>query len=113
MVLDVIRRNTKEVEIMGRWDEREKAFDGDTPEEIMDDFEVAKWEVSSYRYKKEQFKIGLDLISEGKRIDEQLDFWESKLGKLCRENYQLLKSKGKDVDEIMDFFSEKTKEKLK
>ena len=32
---------------MGRWDEREKAFDGDTPEEIMDDFEVAKWEVSS------------------------------------------------------------------
>ena len=98
---------------MGRWDEREKAFDGDTPEEIMDDFEVAKWEVSSYRYKKEQFKIGLDLISEGKRIDEQFDFWESKLGKLCRENYQLLKSKGKDVDEIMDFFSEKTKDKLK
>ena len=98
---------------MGRWDEREKAFDGDTPEEIMDDFEVAKWEVSSYRYKKEQFKIGLDLISEGKRIDEQFDFWESKLGKLCRENYQLLKSKGKNVDEIMDFFSEKTKENLK
>ena len=55
----------------------------------------------------------MDLISEGKRIDEQLDFWESKLGKLCRENYQLLKSKGKDVDEIMDFFSEKTKDKLK
>ena len=98
---------------MGRWDEREKAFDVDTPEEIMDDFEVAKWEVSSYRYKKEQYKIGLDLISEGKRIDEQFDFWESKLGKLCRENYQLLKSKGKDVDEIMDFFSEKTKDKLK
>ena len=98
---------------MGRWDEREKAFDGDTPEELMDDFEVAKWEVSSYRYKKEQFKIGLDLISEGKRIDEQLDFWELRLEKLCRENYQLLKSKGKDVDEIMDFFSEKTKEKLK
>ena len=41
---------------MGRWDEREKAFDGDTPEEIMDDFEVAKWEVSSYRYKKEHFQ---------------------------------------------------------
>ena len=98
---------------MGRWDEREKAFDGDTPEEIMDDFEVAKWEVSSYRYKKEQFKIGLDLISEGKRIDSELDFWESRLEKLCRENYKLLKSKGKDVDEIMDFFSEKTKEKLK
>ena len=98
---------------MGRWDEREKAFDGDTPEEIMDDFEVAKWEVSSYRYKKEQFKIGLDLISEGKRIDERLDFWESRLEKICRENYKLLKSKGKNVDEIMDFFSEKTKEKLK
>ena len=98
---------------MGRWDEREKAFDVDTPEEIMDDFEVAKWEVSSYRYKKEQFKIGLDLISEGKRIDEQLDFWESRLEKLCKENLKLLKSKGKDVDEIMDFFSEKTKEKLK
>ena len=78
---------------MGRWDEREKAFDGDTPEEIMDDFEVAKWEVSSYRYKKEQFKIGLDLISEGKRIDSELDFWESRLEKLCRENYKLLKSK--------------------
>ena len=98
---------------MGRWDEREKAFEVDIPEEIMDDFEVAKWEVSSYRYKKEKFLIGLDLISEGKRIDEELDFWESRLEILCRENYQLLKSKGKDVDEIMDFFSEKTKEKLK
>ena len=98
---------------MGRWDEREKAFDGDTPEEIIEDFEVAKVMMDCFQYKKEQFKIGLDLISEGKRIDEQLDFWESKLGKLCRENYQFLKSKGKDVDEIMDFFSEKTKEKLK
>ena len=102
---------------MGRWDEREKAFekafDGDTPEEIMDDFEVAKWQVSSYRYKKEHFLIGLDLISEGKRIDERLDFWESTLEILCKENYKLLKSKGKDVDEVMDFFSEKTKEKLK
>ena len=113
MVLDVIRRDTEEVEIMDRWDEREKAVDGDTPEEIMDDFEVAKWEVSSYRYKKEHFLIGLDLISEGKRIDEQLGFWESKLEKLCRKNYQLLKSKGKDIDEVMDFFSEKTKENLK
>ena len=40
MVLDVIRRDTEEVEIMDRWDEREKAFDkvfdGDTPEEIID-----------------------------------------------------------------------------
>ena len=98
---------------MGRWDEREKAFDGDTPEEIMEDFEVAKFAVNCYRYKKEHFLIGLDLISEGKRIDEQLDFWESRLEILCRENYKLLKSKGKDVDEIMDFFSEKTKEKLK
>ncbi len=98
---------------MGRWDEREKAFDEDTPEEIMDDFEVAKWEVSSYRYKKEHFLIGLDLISEGKRIDEQLDFWELRLEKLCRENYQLLKSKGKDVDQVMGFFSEKTKERSK
>ena len=113
MVLDVIRRDTEEVEIMGRWDEREKAFDGDTPEEIMDDFEVAKWEVSSYRYKKEHFLIGLDLISEGKRIDEQLDFWELRLEKICRENYKLLKSKGKETDEVMNFFSEKTKEKLK
>ena len=68
---------------------------------------------SIYQHKKEHFLIGLDLISEGKRIDEQLDFWELRLEKLCRENYQLLKSKGKDVDEIMDFFSEKTKEKLK
>ena len=98
---------------MDRWDEREKAFDGDTPEEIMDDFEVAKWQVSSYRYKKEKFLIGLDLISEGKRIDEQIDFWEERLEKICRDNYKLLKSKGKDVDEIMNFFSEKTKEKLK
>ena len=98
---------------MGRWDEREKAFDGDTPEEIMEDFEVAKFSVNCYQYKKEHFLIGLDLISEGKRIDEQLDFWESRLEILCRENYKLLKSKGKDVDEIMDFFSEKTKEKLK
>ena len=98
---------------MDRWDEREKMFDGDTPEEIMDDFEVAKWQVRRYRYKKEKFLIGLDLISEGKRIDEQIDFWEERLEKICRDNYKLLKSKGKDVDEIMDFFSEKTKEKLK
>ncbi|MDC0204090.1 hypothetical protein OAJ88_03490 [Candidatus Nitrosopelagicus sp.] len=98
---------------MGRWDEREKAFDGDTPEEIIEDFEVAKVMMDCFQCKKEQFKIGLDLISEGKRIDEQLDFWESKLGKLCRENYQLLKSKGKDVDEIMDFFSERTRDTLK
>ena len=94
---------------MGRWDEREKAFDEDTPEEIMDDFEVAKWAVSSYRYKKEHFLIGLDLISEGKRIDERLDFWESRLEILCKENYKLLKSKGKDIDEIMDFFPRKQK----
>ena len=98
---------------MGRWDEREKAFDGDTPEEIIEDFEVAKVMMDCFQYKKEQFKIGLDLISEGKRIDERLDFWESRLEILCRKNYQLLKSKGKDVDEIIDFFSEKTKEKLK
>ena len=98
---------------MGRWDEREKTFDGDTPREIMEDFEVAKFAVNSYRNKKEQFKIGLDLISEGKRIDSELDFWESTLEKICRENYKLLKSKGKETDEVMDFFSEKTKEKLK
>ena len=98
---------------MGRWDEREKAFDGNTPEDIIEDFELAKIMMDCFQHKKEQFKIGLDLISEGKRIDEQVDFWESKCRKLCRENYQLLKSKGKDVDEIMDFFSEKTKEKLK
>ena len=98
---------------MEHWDRREKSIDGETTEEIMEDFEVAKWEVSSYRYKKEHFLIGLDLISEGKRIDERLDFWESRLEILCRKNYQLLKSKGKDVDEVMDFFSEKTKEKLK
>ena len=98
---------------MSRWDEREKAFDENTPREIIEDFEVAKFTVNCYRNKKEQFKIGLDLISEGKRIDERLDFWESRLEILCRKNYQLLKSKGKDVDEIMDFFSEKTKEKLK
>ena len=88
-------------------------FDGNTPEDIIEDFELAKIMMDCFQHKKEQFKIGLDLISEGKRIDEQFDFWESKLGKLCRENYQLLKSKGKDVDEIMDFFSEKTKDKLK
>ena len=98
---------------MGRWDEREKMFDGNTPEDIIEDFELAKIMMDCFQHKKQQFKIGLDLISEGQRIDEQFDFWESKLGKLCRENYQLLKSKGKDVDEIMDFFSEKTKEKLK
>ncbi len=98
---------------MGRWDEREKAFDVDTSEEIMEDFKVAKAGVNCYQYKKEQFLIGLDLISEGKRIDEQLDFWEEQLEKICRENYMLLKSKGKDVDVVMNFFSEKTKEKLK
>ena len=98
---------------MGRWDEREKTIDGDTPEEIIEDFEVAKVAVNCYQHKKEHFLIGLDLISEGKRIDEQLDFWELRLEKLCRGNYQLLKSKGKDVDEIMDFFSEKTKDKMK
>ena len=98
---------------MGRWDEREKAFVENTPREIIEDFEVAKFTVNCYRNKKEQFKIGLDLISEGKRIDSELDFWESRLEKLCRENYRLLKSKGKDVDEIMDVFSEKTKENLR
>ena len=98
---------------MGRWDEREKMFDGNTPEDIIEDFELAKIMMDCFQHKKEQFKIGLDLISEGKRIDERLDFWESRLEILCRKNYQLLKSKGKDVDEIIDFFSEKTKEKLK
>ena len=43
---------------MGRWDEREKAFDGDTPEEIMEDFEVTKFAASCYRDKKEKFLIG-------------------------------------------------------
>ena len=95
---------------MGRWDEREKMFDGNTPEDIIEDFELAKIMMDCFQHKKEQFKIGLDLISEGKRIDERLDFWESRLEILCRKNYQLLKSKGKDVDEIIDFFSEKTKE---
>jgi len=98
---------------MGRWDEREKAFDGNTPREIMDDFEVAKFAVNCYQYKKEHFLIGLDLISEGKRIDRELEFWESRLEKICRQNYKLLKSKGKDVDNVIDFFSEKTKENLK
>jgi len=98
---------------MEHWDRREKVFDGNTPEDIIEDFELAKVMMDCFQHKKEHFLIGLDLISEGKRIDEQLDFWESKLGKLCRENYQLLKSKGKDVDEIMDFFSEETKDKLK
>ena len=98
---------------MDRWDEREKMFDGDTPEDIIEDFEVAKVMMDCFQYKKEHFLIGLDLISEGKRIDERLDFWESTLEILCRKYYQLLKSKGKDVDEIMDFFSEKTKENLK
>ena len=99
--------------MMEHWDRREKVFDGNTPEDIIEDFELAKVMMDCFQHKKEHFLIGLDLISEGKRIDEQLDFWESKLGKLCRENYQLLKSKGKNVDEIMDFFSEKTKDKLK
>ena len=99
--------------MMEHWDRREKVFDGNTSEDIIEDFELAKVMMNCYQHKKEHFLIGLDLISEGKRIDEQLDFWESRLGKLCRENYQLLKSKGKDVDEIMDFFSEKTKDKLK
>ena len=98
---------------MDRWDEREKMFDGNTPEDIIEDFELAKIMMDCFQHKKEQFKIGLDLISEGKRIDERIDFWESRLEILCKENYKLLKSKGKDVDEIMDFFSEKTKDKLK
>ena len=98
---------------MEHWDEREKVFDGNTPEDIIEDFELAKVMMDCFQHKKEHFLIGLDLISEGKRIDEQLDFWELRLEKLCRGNYQLLKSKGKDVDEIMDFFSEKTKDKMK
>ena len=98
---------------MGRWDEREKAFDGNTPEDIIEDFELAKVMMDCFQYKKEHFLIGLDLISEGKRIDSELDLWESTLEKICRENYKLLKSKGKETDEVMDFFSEKTKEKLK
>ena len=99
--------------MMEYWDRREKVFDGNTPEDIIEDFELAKIMTDCFQYKKEHFLIGLDLISEGKRIDEQLDFWESKLEKLCRENYQLLKSKGKDIDVVMYFFSEKTKENLK
>ena len=98
---------------MDRWDRREKSFDENTPEDIIEDFEVAKIMMNCFQYKKEKFLIGLDLISEGKRIDEQLGFWEERLEKICRENYQLLKLKGKDVDEVMDFFSEKTKENLK
>ena len=96
---------------MGRWDE-DKRSDEEFVKEIIEDFEVAKTEVNCYQYKKEQFLIGLDLISEGKRIDEQLDFWEERLEKICRENYKMLKSKGKDVDEIMNFFSEKTKDRF-
>ena len=98
---------------MEHWDRREKVFDGNTPEDIIEDFELAKVMRDCFQHKKEHFLIGLDLISEGKRIDSELDFWESKLEKICRENYKLLKSKGKDVDEVMDFFSEKTKENLK
>ena len=98
---------------MEGWDRREKAFDEVISEDIIEDFEITKVMMNCFQYQKEHFLIGLDLISEGKRIDEQLDFWESRLEKLCRENYQLLKSKGKDVDEVMKFFSEKTKEKLK
>ena len=98
---------------MGRWDRREKAIGEETSTEIIEDFEVAKFAVNCYQYKKEHFLIGLDLISEGKRIDRELEFWESRLEKLCRQNYKLLKSKGKDVDNVMDFFSEKTKENLK
>ena len=111
--MEQIRQERVVEDLMERWDSREKVFDGNTPEDIIEDFELAKVMMDCFQYKKEHFLIGLDLISEGKRIDEQLDFWESKLGKLCRENYQLLKSKGKNVDEIMDFFSEKTKDKLK
>ena len=37
---------------MGRWDEREKAFDGDTPEEIIEDFAVAKVMMDCFQYKK-------------------------------------------------------------
>ena len=33
---------------MERWDEREKTIDGDTPEEIIEDFEVAKVYVNCY-----------------------------------------------------------------
>ncbi len=111
--MEQIRQERMVEDLMEHWDRREKVFDGNTPEDIIEDFELAKVMMDCFQYKKEHFLIGLDLISEGKRIDEQLDFWESRLGKLCRENYQLLKSKGKDVDEIMDFFSEKTKDKLK
>ena len=111
--MEQIRQERMVEDLMEHWDRREKVFDGNTPEDIIEDFELAKVMMDCFQYKKEHFLIGLDLISEGKRIDEQLDFWESKLGKLCRENYQLLKSKGKNVDEIMDFFSEKTKDKLK
>ncbi len=111
--MEQIRQERMVEDLMEHWDRREKVFDGNTPEDIIEDFELAKVMMDCFQHKKEHFLIGLDLISEGKRIDEQLDFWESKLGKLCRENYQLLKSKGKDVDQVMNFFSEKTKDKLK
>ena len=98
---------------MERWDKQEKSIDEEITKEIIEDFESAKQGVICYRYKKEKFLIGLDLISEGKRNDEELDFYELKLEKICRENYKMLKSKGKDVDEIMNFFSEKTKDSFK
>ena len=98
---------------MERWDRREKSIDEESAEEIIEDFKVAKAEMRSYQYKKEKFLIGLDLISEGKRIDNELDFWEKRLEEICRENYKLLKSKGKNVDEVMNFFSEKIKEAMK
>ena len=97
---------------MERWDRREKSIDEETTKEIMDEFKEAKARVDSCRYRKREFLIGLDLISEGKRIDSQLDFWEARLEKICRENYKLLKSKGIDIDDVMNFFSEKIKEKL-
>ena len=98
---------------MERWDRREKSIDEETKKEIMDEFKEAKARVDSCRYRKREFLIGLDLISKGKRIDAELDFWETRLEKLCKENYELLKSKDKDIDKVMKFFSEKMKEKMK
>ena len=41
---------------MDRWDRREKSFDGNTPEDIIEDFEVAKVMMNCFQYKK-KFKL--------------------------------------------------------
>ncbi len=40
--MEQIRQERVVEDLMERWDSREKVFDGNTPEDIIEDFELAK-----------------------------------------------------------------------